>query len=180
MSHKFNVAAGVFCLMMVFSLVFVYEGRVERVTFSKVKDYLKLEKIRPLTCHRKQAKVSLGRIKRVHAAMRGSVGLNNDGSYFAIVVTLDTGVQLKLLETKNMYRAKKQVSDAVDILAAFDPAVLENARRSQNLSRNLQKDIPESQLIRRLINLNVQSLCYLVACPQEGNQVHQRSKRQTA
>ena len=35
--HKFNVAACMFCLLVSFALLFVYEGKIERVTFNRVK-----------------------------------------------------------------------------------------------------------------------------------------------
>lgn len=99
--------------MLGLSGLFMFSGKIERVEFNKVTRRLHLEKYKLCQRHlQKPASVRLRDVVEVYAARKGNITYNSDHSYFSLVLTLKSGTQLKILQTKNPQRIKKEVSDS--------------------------------------------------------------------
>lgn len=84
----------------------LYESKIESVVMDKKRNAFLLERYPIFGCSSKFTRLDLQQICKVHAIHKGFTG----ESFYVLVVTFQTGVQVKILQTRNTLRIKKYVS----------------------------------------------------------------------
>lgn len=88
-----------------------WEGRVESVVFDKKRGLVIITRsARLCSMSSKTTWQRLDHIRQVYAARKGLNKNNMDMTYFVLILRLHNDVRIKILETKNAQRCRKEVS----------------------------------------------------------------------
>ena len=91
--------------------LFFAEGRIETAIFDKEKNRLSIERKWIVPCYfGKYTYHPLNHIIRIRAARRGFCKDGVDQTVYVLIITLIKGSEIKILETRNPTKIRKEVS----------------------------------------------------------------------
>lgn len=96
-------------LLVATSLLFMRGAKVESITFNKATSRLTLLRVNMLSCSKKRTRISLNKIKNVYAARRGVKAHKANMTSYQLIVVLESGHKLKILETKDIKKIKRKL-----------------------------------------------------------------------
>ena len=92
-------------------LCFAFEGKIENISLDKDKNRLAIKRSWLVPCYlAKLTTLPLSNIIRVHAARRGMYRDGIDNTVYVLVVSMIKGAEIKILETRNASKIRKEVS----------------------------------------------------------------------
>ena len=91
-------------ILIILGCVTLKHAEAETVTLDKQKRLMTLAKITAMNCRRRSCNVNLDTIAKVEAVKRGIDKANMDMTFYALIIELNDGQRLKVLETKNLRR----------------------------------------------------------------------------
>lgn len=109
--HVRRLLIGIVCAVLLFVAgTAFWECYTESVVFDKKKDRVELKRMHLLTMSSKVTFHNMSHIARVYAALRGVKKGNNDMTFYVLILKLTNGQTLKILETKNASKIRREVS----------------------------------------------------------------------
>ena len=111
------------------SLLFFFEGRMESIEMDKSLNRFSIKRHYIVPCYfPKLTYHPLSHIIRVHAARRGSVKDGIDNTVYVLIVSMIRGSEIKILETRNPTKIRKELicvrkflgMDEADVLTIYD------------------------------------------------------------
>ena len=91
-------------ILIILGCVTLKHAEAETVTLDKQKRLMTLAKITAMNCRRRSCNVNLDTVAKVEAVKRGIDKANMDMTFYALIIELNDGQRLKVLETKNLRR----------------------------------------------------------------------------
>jgi hypothetical protein len=93
-------------------LCFAFEGKIENISLDKDTNRLSIKRSWLVPCYMaKMTTLPLSNIIRVHAARRGMYRDGIDNTVYVLIVSMIKGAEIKILETRNASKIRKEVSD---------------------------------------------------------------------
>ena len=111
------------------SMLFFFEGRMESIELNKETNRFSIKRHYLVPCYfPKLTYHPLAHIIRVHAARRGSLKDGMDNTVYVLIVSMIRGSEIKILETRNATKIRKELicirkflgMDDADVLTIYD------------------------------------------------------------
>jgi len=97
--------SGIFCC---FAALFINDSVIETVIFNKRINTLQLERY-DIYCQNKHTRIRMDYIQRVYAVRRGIKKPGTDTTHYALIVKTVNNQRIKILETRNALRIRKEL-----------------------------------------------------------------------
>ena len=101
------IVCGIFGLL---AGVCIYESHIESIVFDKPTNSILLKRTTVVSWSTKITHHRLSDVVRVYAALRGCKKGNNDMTSYHLIMKLASGQTLKILETRNASKIRREVS----------------------------------------------------------------------
>ena len=99
----------VLTLLTIIAVVFLKGAHIETIVFNKELNTFYLKRTHIVSATR-MTSLKLSDIESVFAVARGVVRGPDNGGYFCLIVKMKSGQELKILETGNIKKIRKEVS----------------------------------------------------------------------
>ena len=119
--------------------VCIYESYIESILFDKEQDLIILKRTHMISMQEKVTYHRMSQVVRVYAALRGIKKGNNDMTSYNLILKLGNGQTLKICETKNASKIRRELiclrkflDLEDDVIAIYDETRKKNYEKHEN------------------------------------------------